>query len=110
MQKNSYESLSKKNKLLFLAGLFDGEGSFGLWKKGRNQKSFQCAIEMADKDILDRFSEYFGGNVHKCKIRKVHWTQTWRWRLSGKKAYNCINKIIGFMCKRRRDKFDGIPK
>jgi len=31
MLKNSYEKLSEKNKLIFLAGLFDGEGSFGIW-------------------------------------------------------------------------------
>jgi hypothetical protein len=24
----------KKNKILFLAGIFDGEGSFGIWGKG----------------------------------------------------------------------------
>ena len=34
MQKNLYESLPEKLKIIFLAGLFDGEGSFGVWGKG----------------------------------------------------------------------------
>ncbi len=32
--KNSYESLPVASKLIFLAGIFDGEGSFGIWSKG----------------------------------------------------------------------------
>ena len=52
MLKNSYENLNEKNKLLFLAGLFDGEGSFGIWGKGNNRRTFQCSIEMKDRDIL----------------------------------------------------------
>ena len=65
MLKNSYEKLSEKNKLIFLAGLFDGEGSFGIWGKGQGRNTFQCGIEMCDKDILDRFSDFFGGTKPK---------------------------------------------
>ena len=106
MQKNSYEKLSEKNKLLFLAGLFDGEGSFGVWGKGNGRKTFQCGIEMCDKDILDRFSNFFGGSVLKVRIRKPNWTQTWRWRLSGARAYECIDKMIKYMCQRRQEKYN----
>jgi hypothetical protein len=105
MQKNSYENLSKKNKILFLAGIFDGEGSFGIWGKGNNRKTFQCGIEMRDKDILDRFSLFFGGNVMKVRIRNIKWKQTWRWRLSGVRAYDCIDMMIEYMCKRRQEKY-----
>ena len=63
MLKNSYEKLSEKSKLIFLAGLFDGEGSFGIWGKGQGRRTFQCGIEMCDKDILDGFSDDFGGMV-----------------------------------------------
>ena len=110
MQKNSYENLSEKNKLLFLAGLFDGEGSFGIWGKGQGRKTFQCGIEMCDKDILDRFSDFFGGNVMKVKLRKSHWTQTWRWRLSGPRAFECIDLLIEYMCQRRQEKYYNVVK
>ena len=110
MLKNSYEKLSEKNKLIFLAGLFDGEGSFGIWGKGQGRKTFQCGIEMCDKDILDRFSDFFGGNVMKVKLRKSHWTQTWRWRLSGPRAFECIDLLIEYMCQRRQEKYYNVVK
>ena len=104
--KSSYEKLSKKNKIIFLAGLFDGEGSFGIWGKGGGRKTFQCGVEMTDKDNIARFSAFFGGSIHKCKIRKPHWTQTWRWRLNGQRAYDCMNRLIEYMCIRRQEKFN----
>ena len=110
MLKNSYESLSERNKILFLAGLFDGEGSFGIWGKGNGRKTFQCGIEMCDKDILDRFSDFFGGNVMKVRLRKAHWTQTGRWRLSGTRAYECIDILIEYMCLRRQEKYFNVVK
>ena len=110
MLKNSYEKLSKKNKIIFLAGLFDGEGSFGIWGKGNGRKTFQVGVEMTDKDNIARFSNFFGGNIHKCKIRKAHWTQTWRWRLSGSRAYDCIEKMIEYMCIRRQEKYNVVKR
>jgi len=70
MQKNSYENLSEKNKILFLAGLFDGEGSFGIWGKGNGRKTFQCSVEMCDEDSVQKFAEFFGGRVVKPRKRK----------------------------------------
>ena len=76
MQKNLYENLPKEHKIIFLAGLFDGEGSFGVWGKGGGRKSFQCSVEMCDKDIIQRFSDLFGGSILPVKIRKSNWKQT----------------------------------
>ena len=106
MLKNSYENLSEKNKLIFLAGLFDGEGSFGIWGKGNNRRTFQCSVEMKDRDILERFEEFFGVAITICKKRKPHWAQTWRWRLSGARAYECIDMMIEYMCQRRQEKYN----
>ena len=69
MQKNSYESLPEKHKIIFLAGLFDGEGSFGYWGKGGGRKSFQCSVEMCDRDIVQRFVDLFGGSLLPVKVR-----------------------------------------
>ena len=40
MVKKGYENLSEKNKVIFLAGVFDGEGSFGIWSKWKRQKQY----------------------------------------------------------------------
>ena len=56
--KNSYESLPVSSKLIFLAGIFDGEGSFGIWSKGiGRKKEFACTIEMTDQDTLQNAAD-----------------------------------------------------
>ena len=108
MPKESYENLNEKNKLLFLAGLFDGEGSFGVWGKGDGRKSFQCSVEMCDKDSVQKFADFFGGNVVKPKLRKSHWTQTYKWKLSGGRAYECVEMMIEYMSQRRQEKYENV--
>ena len=105
MQENSYENLTNKNKIIFLAGLFDGEGSFGIWSKGK-QKYFCCQVETADKDMIQRFVDLFGGSLLPVKVRNEKWKQTWKWKMSGKRAFAVIGKMIEYMCQRRKDKFD----
>ena len=69
MIKNSYESLPKEHKLIFLAGIFDGEGSFGIWSKGKGRKKeFACTIEMIDKDTVQKFKDMFGGQFFLVKL------------------------------------------
>ena len=108
MPKESYENLNEKNKLLFLAGLFDGEGSFGVWGKGSGRKSFQCSVEMCDKDSVQKFADFFGGNVVKPRLRKSHWTQTYKWKLSGGRAYECVEMMIEYMSLRRQEKYENV--
>ena len=86
MAKNDYESLPEKNKLIFLAGVFDGEGSFGIWSKWKKQKYLACSVETTDKDMVSRFYEFFGGCMYLCKKRQAHHKNTWRWRINGKGA------------------------
>ena len=108
MPKESYENLNETNKLLFLAGLFDGEGSFGVWGKGNGRKSFQCSVEMCDKDSVQKFADFFGGNVVKPRLRKSHWTQTYKWKLSGGRAYECVEMMIEYMSLRRQEKCENV--
>ena len=108
MPKESYENLNETNKLLFLAGLFDGEGSFGVWGKGNGRKSFQCSVEMCDKDSVQKFADFFGGNVVKPRLRKSHWTQTYKWKLSGGRAYECVEMMIEYMSLRRQEKYENV--
>ena len=106
MQKNLYENLPKEHKIIFLAGLFDGEGSFGYWGKGGGRKSFQCSVEMCDKDIIQRFVDLYGGSILPVKVRNEKWKQTWKWKMSGKRAFAVIGKMIEYMCQRRKDKYN----
>ena len=73
LEKNSYDSLSKEQKLIYLAGVFEGEGSFGFWgKENKKNQYFRTSVEMTDKDIILRFYDYFKiGNIHKNKLRNT---------------------------------------
>jgi len=108
MPKESYENLNERNKLLFLAGLFDGEGSFGVWGKGDGRKSFQCSVEMCDEDSVKKFADFFGGRVVKPRVRKSHWSQTYKWKLSGGRAYECVEMMIEYMSLRRQEKYENV--
>tara|TARA_Y100000385_G_scaffold178109_1_gene184137 strand:- start:599 stop:1042 length:444 start_codon:yes stop_codon:yes gene_type:complete len=104
---NSYERLPEESKLIFLAGIFDGEGSFGVWSKGKGRKKeFACTIEMSDHDTLKRFTDMFGGQLFPCKKRKEFHRQTWRWRQNGYRAFKIIDKMIEFMSIRRQEKYN----
>ena len=61
---------------------------------------------MCDKDIIQRFLDLFGGSMSAVKIRRPHWKQTWKCKMSGEKAFACIGKMIEYMCKRRKDKYN----
>jgi len=109
--KNSYESLPVTSKLIFLAGIFDGEGSFGIWSKGiGRKKEFACTIEMTDQDTLQKFVDMFGGQMFPCKIRKPHHIPTWRWRQNGYRAFLIMDKMIDFMSKRRQEKYNVVKR
>lgn len=109
--KNSYESLPVTSKLIFLAGIFDGEGSFGIWSKGiGRKKEFACTIEMTDQDTLQKFADMFGGQIFPCKVRKSHHIPTWRWRQNGYRAFLIMDKMIDFMSKRRQEKYNVVKR
>jgi hypothetical protein len=95
----------KKNKIIWLSGLFDGEGSFGIWSKGVGKKTFSATIEMGDEDIIKRFQDMFGGAVWKTKKKQERFRQLWRWRCVGDRAYDCIDKMIEYMGTRRQEKY-----
>ena len=44
------------DELAYLAGVFDGEGSFGIWSKGVGKtKQLRVNVDMSDGDIVLRF-------------------------------------------------------
>ena len=62
----------------------------------------KCVIRSVKK-----FADFFGGNVVKfAKVRKSHWTQTYKWKLSGARAYECVEMMIEYMSQRRQEKYE----
>jgi len=100
-----FDSLSRKEKVIFLAGVFDGEGCIGCYTNGGIEKYLNIVIECTDRDSLERFVEVFGGTILQHKKRNFHYKDIFRWKMTGKKAWIAIKEMIPYMCKRRREKY-----
>lgn len=72
---NSYgqERVSKDAIGYFLAGVLDGEGSFGFKKSGDRQQPF-LAVAMKDQKIIELLQEFIGyGNIRRRKDGMYHY-------------------------------------
>lgn len=107
---NLYDNLRIKEKIIFLAGVFDGEGSFGFWSKGKDKvRVITMSVETTDEDMVKRFLIQFGGSFYKRAARNPEKHKpTWQWRLKGSNAYMTLKAMIPYMCLRRRKKFYGL--
>jgi hypothetical protein len=108
---SEYDNLSEKEKIIFLAGVFDGEGSFGYWSQGKGKKKqLQVKVETTDSDMVARFQEFFGGLFYVLEKRQKHFKHTFRWKMVGERSWKPLKTMIPYMCQRRREKFYGLVK
>ena len=107
LEKNSFNNLTKKEKLIFLAGVFEGEGSFGLWgKQVKNNKYLTIKINMTDIDIIERFLNFFQVGAIYADKPKINRKKMWRWQLTGKKAMEVLLQMAPYFGIRRKEKFE----
>jgi hypothetical protein len=107
-QKNdNYESLSYREKIIFLAGVFEGEGSMGNWSGGGyKDRYFRIVIKMTDLDIVERFKNFFKiGNIGFVKKYKGHHKQAFEWKVNGKQAIDVMLQLSPYLGIRRQEKF-----
>ena len=115
--KNSeaFDNLSRKEKIIFLAGVFDGEGSFGCYLAGSpayKKHYLHVSVEATDSDLVARFNEVFpvGAVNLRRKKRENYHKPAYIWRINGEKAWPVLEEMVPYMCKRRRDKFYDLVK
>lgn len=107
MIQKTYSNLTKEQKLIFLAGVFEGEGSFGFWgKEDKANRYLRVQIRMCDEDIVTRFTDYFklGFITTHVPKNKKH-SKSWKWTVSGEKAISVILQMIPYLGIRRQEKF-----
>ena len=96
-----------KNELAYLAGVFDGEGSFGNWSKGKDKcKEFRASIEMGDGDVILRFLTYFkrGSITVRVPSNEKH-KMMYHWRVCHDKGKEVVRLMLPYLSKRRQAKF-----
>jgi len=107
LKKNNFDNLTKKEKLIFLAGVFEGEGSFGLWgKQTKNNMYLTINVNMIDRDIIERFLNFFKtGSIYTPKL-VVNRKQQYAWKVTGKKAMEIMLQMAPYFGIRRKEKFE----
>lgn len=96
------ESLSRgipNNRIIYLAGFFDGEGNIQF---GRN-KSVPCGLQVRvgqkpqGIEILNQFKWYFGGSIYEYSSKPFY-----LWEITSKGAANCLNKLLPYLRLKKR--------
>ena len=107
---SDYDKLSKKAKLIFLTGLFDGEGSFGYHSHGKSRRQFQLSVGMVDEDLIKRFKHFFRCGFTYFEKERENRQRIYRWKVTGAKAFQVLNMMINYLCLRRKEKYKNVVK
>jgi hypothetical protein len=102
----SFSKLSRKQKIIFLAGVCEGEGSFGYWSEGKNRRRIRLVVTMSDEDIIMRFKDFFNcGSITKVGLRQEHYKQCWTWSVGGLDALIVLEQMLPLFGARRTSKY-----
>lgn len=86
--------------IAWLAGLLEGEGSFG-----HIGNCLTVQLTMTDRDIVERAGKLCGyTNITERKRREAHHKTQYGWQVSGAKAERVMRLILPFMGERRSQK------
>jgi len=84
--------------IAYLAGIFDGEGSVGMWSQGaRQNRRFEMHVKMAHEPTIDLLVATFGGGKQIRPPEKKGWQPQWSWRISrqpARKAYEQMKPYL----------------
>jgi len=108
-----FKFLAEKEKLIFLSGIFEGEGTFGyfkagLYRDGRVRRKIEVSVEMTDPDVVNLFHSYFNkGNIYVRKFDN-HYKTAYRWKVSGLEGLKILHLMLPYLCKRRQEQYYGM--
>jgi len=90
---NKYEHFECALSDSYLGGLFDGDGSFVIYKA--NDSSFTINIIFAQSvvSILEILQSNFGGYIYKGRLKKNQ-RQQYSWRITGMQIKPLLDKLI----------------
>lgn len=87
---------------IYLAGLFDGEGSVILSKliskrSGAVSYTIGCSLPNTYHDAVVWVQETFGGSLQKRRRREMGWRDCWVWCTWSTGAYRTLQRIAPFL-------------
>jgi hypothetical protein len=99
-----YFTVMIERDLLWLAGLLEGEGCFGMRTDRPNQP--YITIQMADEDIITRVAILWGMSYCANPPRQVGWKMCYRTVIRGRKAAILMRELRPLMGHRRQGQID----
>jgi hypothetical protein len=122
-EQSSFNTLTDREKLIYLAGVFEGEGSIsGHWPirngvRATRAWALEIAVEMSDEDSVLRFKDFFklgslssrkrkDSNLTTDKIAKDYYKRTWTWKATTAQAYSVLLQLRPFFSKRRIEQYN----
>lgn len=95
----------KISDIFWLAGLLEGEGCFLVRKSGGYKGSIAIALQMTDKDVVERAATLLGGKLYGPHGPYGQSTkQTWQVVVFGKQAAEWMMTLYSLMGIRRQEK------
>jgi hypothetical protein len=98
--------MNQGEKLAYLAGIIDGEGSIMLWKseispKKRGQFNLRVNVSTTDKCLMNWLYENFGGTIYELNApsrkNKPHWKQQYIWQVNRPDILKFLKNIYPFL-------------
>ena len=109
-----FDELTKKEQLIFLAGLFEGEGWFGIQKKKEGHTpAAVLEVQMSDEEVVVLFQRYLKTNRNirkKSKKEKAHYKDIYRFSIKGYRALHLMEEMLPYLCKRRKEQYYDVVK
>ena len=94
--------MTKKEKLAYLTGVFDGEGCIVLTEPPKIL-AFKLSVQSTDSDIIHQFQDFFGGYIYKMQLGSLGKKESWRWQVSKRKEVERILRMmLPYLCERRK--------
>jgi hypothetical protein len=109
-----FEQLSKKEQLIYLSGLFEGEGWFGINKRKEGwTPSAVLEVQMTDEEVVTLFQRYLktNRNIRKTrKKKKEYYKDTYRFCIKGYRALHLMEEMLPYLCRRRKEQYYAVVK
>ena len=88
--------MSARSDLPYLAGLFDGEGTISLGRRGRGV-GLKVMVEMTDREGVDAFAQCFGGKTKILARRTKGRRIIYRWTATGQSASGPLRRLLPYL-------------
>lgn len=96
--------LMKKTDLAYAAGIIDGEGCIGIWKRKLKQngkeypyRSLSVSVAMTEQWVPTWLQFAFGGSVIYFKAKQENHNPYWQWNITSNKALEFLRLILPYL-------------